>query len=256
MGGVCRASSPTSNTINPPVSGIFPPSVMKAHIIPPHRLITMDLSFGEQMVTGTLGLSGICGLFLLGNYGAEGEFSSKGELYATMVIVNLGCASALAVIFYKFFTINRQLSAAASSPATPPPPYPKPSPAMYVTKGSPLLFWMAAVCIFALQVQHVLLCFTLDAELMTTTSILVPLTWMLLSMAVFSDPRRRDKRYMNMLRGLFLCFALISEVLFCVYSFRQYWKGKGRWYFVFIFIFRFVVECLLFHELIKMRGEN
>ncbi|GMI06977.1 hypothetical protein TrRE_jg5984 [Triparma retinervis] len=236
------------------VSGIPPPSIMKEHVIPAHRLITMDLSLKEQVLTGTLGVSGICGLFLLGNYGAEGEFSSHGELIMTMVIVNLGFACASAVFFYKFYLINRQLVSAAASPSPSPPP-PPPAAAVNITKGSPYLFWMTAACVFALQVQHLMLCFTLDAELMTTTSILVPLTWMFVAMTIFSDPRRRDKRYINMLRALFLCFALISELLFCVYSARQYWLAVGRWYWVFFFLGRFTVECLLFHELLKMRAK-
>mmetsp|Transcript_21514 Transcript_21514/g.44854 ORF Transcript_21514/g.44854 Transcript_21514/m.44854 type:complete len:972 (-) Transcript_21514:48-2963(-) len=235
---------------------IPPRSIMEKHIIPSHRLITMDLSVEERVVVSVLVFAAFCALWLLGNYGAEGEFSSDGETIVTLLIVNLGFGSCAAVLIYKFFAINAQISRSFSfvtSPATSSPLVNSEN--AIITKGSSLSFWLAVVITFALQVQHAVLAMTLNEELMTTTSILVPLTWMFTVFAIFSNPRRRDKKYMMMLRFLFLAFALVGELLYGVYSARLYWIPNGRMYWTFFFLLRFVLECFVFHELLKIRAK-
>jgi len=134
-------------------------------------------------------------------------------------------------------------------------PTPPSAPPPHILKGSPYMFWLTTLAVFVLQCQHLVLAFSLQLELITSTAFLVPICWVLVIIAILSDPRRRDRKYRIMLRVLFLSYALVGEVLYSIISARLYWIKSGSLWWFLGYVVRFGFECVLFYQLLKMRAK-
>lgn len=61
------------------MSGIIPKHLIQKHIVSVEKIVTMNMTGPEKIEFLGLTIAGVCGLFLLGFYGAEGDFRDGPE---------------------------------------------------------------------------------------------------------------------------------------------------------------------------------
>ena len=82
------------------VAGVAPRKYLDKHTITIEKITTLDLNLEQCAQVLGLSIAGGCGLFLLGNYGVEGDFSSKDQKwYFAAVMVTGVCSLVITAIF-------------------------------------------------------------------------------------------------------------------------------------------------------------
>ena len=72
-------------------------------------MVEMDLSVRQKVEVLGLALSGVCVLFLLGNYGAQGTFGSVGEEAFLLTLMITGGLSLLVTATWKGLIIRAEM---------------------------------------------------------------------------------------------------------------------------------------------------
>ena len=91
------------------VSGVAPKRYIERHTVKTRDVVTMNLKVSEFVQILGLAIAGGCGLFLLGNYGVEGDFSSVflENLFNSVMI--LGGASLFITAVWKSLVIRTEV---------------------------------------------------------------------------------------------------------------------------------------------------
>ena len=91
------------------VSSIAPKRILDKHIVSFKKVLAVDLNFNEFVQFFGLSVAAGCALFLLGGYGAEGDFHTAAEEHATFAIGALGLVSLGATAFWKLIAIRGEM---------------------------------------------------------------------------------------------------------------------------------------------------
>ena len=91
------------------MAGVVPLRILNRHRLTVRQMVEMDLSARQMVEVLALSLSGICVLFLLGNYGAEGTFGSEGEEAFLMSLMVAGGLSLFVTAAWKGLIIRAEV---------------------------------------------------------------------------------------------------------------------------------------------------
>lgn len=73
------------------------------------KVLAMKLTVGEFVQFNLLLISAGCGMFLLGNYGAKGDFKSEAEQQGALTVATIGSGCLALVGLWKFFVIRSEM---------------------------------------------------------------------------------------------------------------------------------------------------
>ena len=91
------------------MTGMAPKKYIDRHTVPMWKIVTMNLTLEEKVVVFGLTVAGGCGLFLLGNYGVEGDFRNDAEEYFFVSIMATGTLSLLITAVWKGLVIRDEI---------------------------------------------------------------------------------------------------------------------------------------------------
>ena len=91
------------------LSGVVPKRILDRHAISPKKVIAMDLNIEEAVQFFGLFIAAGCALYLLGNYGAEGDFRTRAERNATLIVPSIGGGCFLLTAVWKVVVIRREM---------------------------------------------------------------------------------------------------------------------------------------------------
>ena len=77
------------------VSRLVPEHILSKHLISPNKMLSMRLNPCEKVSAVGLTISGTCSLYLLGQFGAEGDFNDVAEEWFMAGLMSLGGMSLL-----------------------------------------------------------------------------------------------------------------------------------------------------------------
>ncbi|GMH76044.1 hypothetical protein TL16_g06953 [Triparma laevis f. inornata] len=87
------------------VSEIAPKQYLDRHVVSMKKVLAMKLTVGEFVQFNLLLISAGCGMFLLGNYGAKGDFKSEAEQQGALTVATIGSGCLTLVGLWKFFVV-------------------------------------------------------------------------------------------------------------------------------------------------------
>ena len=194
------------------VSSLAPNNLLEKHMVQAKKAITMKMKRGDYVQCGNLLISGSSVLFLLGSYGAKGNFNNVGEknLFVALGAVGFGCLLVTAI--WMLVVIKGEMEEEADGPeseneepADPP-----------LTEAS--LFWVvvgvlatslnSAVCVAGAV--------TLDDFYGSLARFMLLPVVLFYGVALFCQPRRNNPKDMWRLRLHFMSFIWISEAAIIV----------------------------------------
>ena len=239
------------------VSGVAPKRYIEKHTIKTRDIVTMNLKIAELIQVLGLAIAGGCGLFLLGNYGVKGDFSSEFlEDFFNFVMI-LGGASLFITAAWKGLVIRAEMQhdqdaagrgqdegqvreAGASPGEEDQPP---------VTKLSVLFVFISFLATSFQTALNVACSMTGRRVYETATNALLPLIVIVYVGGLFAQPRRRDRPTMYLLRAHFISFAWISEMSYVCYELARRQCASALTH-----LGRGLLETLIFHYGLKLRS--
>ena len=90
-------------------SGVAPKKYIERHVVKLRSIVELKLNWGEIVQVAGLSVSAACALFLLGNYGVEGDFHSDNELLAFRCVMSIGGSSLLITGIWKGLVIHSEI---------------------------------------------------------------------------------------------------------------------------------------------------
>ena len=99
----CLVASYTIITL---ITGMAPKKYIERHTVDIKKIVTMSLTLEETVVVIGLTIAGGCGLFLLGNYGVQGNFRNDAEEYFFVSVMAMGTLSLLVTAVWKGLVIR------------------------------------------------------------------------------------------------------------------------------------------------------
>ena len=197
-------------------------------------------------------IAGSVGIFLLGNYGVEGDFRNAAEESFFFSVMFVGSASLLITAVWKGLVIRDEIkrdqeNAAAgvseaqgrSQEGDQDPPVTDLS---SVFVGFGVLASTVQVGIIGYYIS------TEDVFYRTVCYGLLPIVMILYLISLFAQPRRQDGRTMIFLRAHFIS-CLVCEAFFVFHEIRN-----GKIGFAVVSICRAILLTLLFHYALKVRS--
>ena len=91
------------------ISGVAPKKYIDRHTIKLRKVATLDLNLEEKVQVLGLSFAGGCGLFFLGNYGVEGNFSNNDEEWYFGAVTITGGASLFVTSVWKGLVIRAEI---------------------------------------------------------------------------------------------------------------------------------------------------
>ena len=174
------------------VSGVIPKEVLLKHTISLKRVMAMYLSNEESFQAFGHSVAFICALYLLGSYGAEGDFISEAEKYtllsATLII---GCGSLIVtavwtMVFIRRAMKRREVGQECQNKSL--------SDNMYAVEVSSFWFYSGVLVVVLYSTLGIAVGVTADVYYQTLTRALLPIPMLLLAVAFFCQPRKSSPR--------------------------------------------------------------
>ncbi|GMH47155.1 hypothetical protein TrVE_jg3053 [Triparma verrucosa] len=229
------------------LSGVVPKRVLAKHVISPKKVLAMDLKANEAVQFFGLFLAAGCALYLLGNYGSEGDFWNNTEEFVAYTVPSIGCGCLLLTAAWKAIVIRGEMineaeetgqlhQGESSSDGT-------------LVEGSSFWFYIGVLASTYAALVVVASAVTMDKFYNTLSRVSIPIVGLLYVGSFFGQPRRRSPKDMWKLRLHFMSFAFIGEMSWAVFGFRE-----GNFGLVILHVIRLAAQTLLFHFGLKIRA--
>ncbi|GMI05766.1 hypothetical protein TrVE_jg12803 [Triparma verrucosa] len=239
------------------LSGVVPKRILDNHVISPKKVFAMDLNTEQAVQAFGLLIAAGCALYPLGNYGAEGDFRSQSERYASYIVPSIGGFCLVLTAVWKMVVIRGEMrleaeaeetgqlhQGSSSSPSSPS------SDVVTLVEGSPFWFYGGVMATTYQSAVTVAVAVTMDEFFYKTLStVSLPIVILIYIGSIFDLPRRMSPKDMWKLRLHFISFAFISEMAWAMYEFRQ-----GNFSGVILHFARLTAEALVFHLGLKLRA--
>lgn len=197
-----------------------PKYILDKHIISIKKIVPMNLNLREKVLVFGLSIAGASGMFLLGSYGAEGDFDDDMERITFVIVTIVGVISVSITALWKAVVIWFEIKQEAKNG---PQINEKASDDNYLTEVSSFWFYVA---VFVTTLES-LICtaaaITEDYIYVSISKMLLPFAAFLYGGSVLFQPRRVSYEYMWKLRLHFVSFAYISFGALAV----LYWRKGG-----------------------------
>ncbi|GMH91599.1 hypothetical protein TL16_g12100 [Triparma laevis f. inornata] len=197
------------------VTGLVPDHILDRHIVSVEKVVALDLNLEEKVQAVGLSIAAASAMFMLGNYGAKGDFRSEAERTLLSMAGVVGSGSLIVTSLWKMIVIRGEMkreaeqgvltaenAASSSSPPT-----------ENLLKEASLFWYYAGVIATSL---YSALCIAgavvMDDSFTLLVSFYLPFVILIYIGAVFCRPRRKSPMDMWKLRVHFMSFAYISEV--------------------------------------------
>ena len=225
------------------------------------RRLTFFLCATLSQIVQVLGLtiSGGCGLFLLGNYGVEGDFSNNDEEQIFISITSIGAASLFVTAVWKGLVIRGEIKHDEQNAATGVGEEQGPTQEDAQVQDPPVtelatafvgLGVLATTVQVGLVIAEITTTSTVSTDYKTAASAFLPIAVVLYLISLFAQPRRHDRRSMLFLRAHFISFTWVSEGAY-IYEIRSDSRSTitGIYH-----LGRALLETLVFHYGLKLRA--
>ena len=216
------------------VSGVAPKKYVDRHTVKLKKVVTLELSLEEIVQVLGLSIAGGSGLFLLGNYGVEGDFSSVEEEWYFGAVMIAGGVSLLVTAVWKGLVICAEIkhdqeaaradggeveetsagaavAAAAKEDDT------------FVTEVSSIWVGLSVLVTTVFSGLSIAFTFTGNRLCFILKTNVLPIAIGFNALSVFAQPRRADRSTVMFLRLQLFSFAILGEVL-AVFS---KWDNEG-----------------------------
>ena len=204
-----------------------------------------------------LGIASSCGLFLLGNYGVEGNFRNNDEAWFFSSVMIAGGASLLITAIWKGLVIRGEIkrdqenAAAGVSEDQGPTLEGAQAQDAPVTElatafvGLGVLATTAQVGLVIAQVS------TGDTMSETAASAFLPIVVVLYGIGIFAKPRQRDRGTMLFFRAHFISIVWISEGAYMIWAIRDANTNN-----FIIALVRVLLQTIFFHYALRLRASR
>lgn len=190
---------------------VVPPHVMRKHEFSVERIIMCNMNTTEMVQLFFLSIAAASSLFLLGNYGAEGDFGNPGERSFFWVVMLSGVSSFVVVILWRVWIIRGDMLADEAAPATP-------RATSCATESTTLLrgasnFWVAfGIFVCGIEIALVFIASArLDMFFSTLTTGLMPIVIISYCVSILCQPCKNDAKTKWFLRIYFVFAVLAGE---------------------------------------------
>ncbi|GMH73979.1 hypothetical protein TL16_g06338 [Triparma laevis f. inornata] len=232
------------------LSGIVPKKILDKHIVSLKKVVTMDLNLNESVQCVGLSIAGFCALYLLGHYGAEGDFYNEVEKWTIWSVIFSGCSCLLGTSVWKLFVMmsemkQRRMEGEEEEEEEEENNENEPA----LTEASQFWFVGGIVATTLHSMNDIATAITLDEYYETISTITLPFVLLAYGGSFFCQPRRRSPRYMNVLRLHFGSFCWVGELAMLIFRLRRGENATAISHFV-----RVGVWTYLFHRGLKQRA--
>ena len=91
-------------------SGVVPKQILEKHVFSLKKVVAMRMNSEEAVQAFGLSIAGMGTIYLLGNYGANGNFEHDDELHSIVNVTIIGAGCLLLTAVWKFVVIRREMS--------------------------------------------------------------------------------------------------------------------------------------------------
>ncbi|GMH95309.1 hypothetical protein TL16_g13124 [Triparma laevis f. inornata] len=91
------------------VSGVVPERILEKHMISMKKFASMRMNAEDIFQGFGLLIAGVCAVYLLGNYGTEGDFYNAAERYYTLIVPGVGAGCLLLTAVWKAVDIRGEM---------------------------------------------------------------------------------------------------------------------------------------------------
>ena len=233
------------------VADVAPKKYVDRHTLKLKRIATLDLSLEESVQVLGLSFAGGCGLFLLGNYGVEGDFYIDQEEWYFGAVIFVGIASLLVTAVWKMLIIRAEIKSDNKATSTGAEVGEKEETEEEDTTLTEIsLVWVGLGILVTTMQSSIAMAqaYTLDKKYERVARLLLPIVVIFYVMSIFAQPRRRGRRMTMFLRCHFFSFAWISEIS-CIFYKRE--DGFAQ---ILTHIGRVLLQTAIFHCGLRLRA--
>jgi len=210
------------------VSGMAPRHLLEKHMVSLKRVVTMNLNVYEFTTFAGYCTVVCCGLFLLGNYGAEGDFHTKWEERFCFIVMALGTTSLLVISVWKGILIRKDMKLEESLAAKGHNPEQHEARQDDSFEVSKLSWFYVIISVFGSTFESAISVVAgvrnPDSEKLEVENIahlLMPIIAIFMIGGFFAKPRLNSKPYVWFLRIHFLSIAWVTEAMWLVWELRR-----------------------------------
>lgn len=230
------------------ISGIAPKHLVEKYIVPLRKIVTLDLNLEEKVQTFGLLISAACCMYLLGSYGADGDFRDDPERDAMVSITFLGGGSLVVTAAWTLFVIRAEMrheeehgvqqEAIGDERSTAPL---LEASSFWHHLGTVITTFQSATCIAGAV--------TMDAFYKSLATTNMPFVVIAFIISTLSAPRRRDPKTMWKLRLRLVSWAYISQAAWVAKEVR-----RDEYFMATAHILRAATWTVSFHWGLKIRA--
>ncbi|GMI14762.1 hypothetical protein TrLO_g4328 [Triparma laevis f. longispina] len=230
------------------VSEIAPKQYLDRHVVSMKKVLAMKLTVGEFVQFNLLLISAGCGMFLLGNYGAKGDFKSEAEQQGALTVATIGSGCLTLVGLWKFFVIRSEMRRDEGGKGAGDGEEEKEE--VPLTEAHSFWFYTGAIGTLLQSGLGVLGNIDIDSDFHQALATLVlPFVALGFCASVFCQPRRCSEGYMRKLKVVFFSFCVFSEIAWGVRESR-----RGQALEVASHLLRIAAQLFLFSAALKLRA--
>ena len=189
----------------------MPPQILSRHLVSPRQILTMDLNLGEAVQFFSFLNAFICVLFLLGFYGAEGDFTSPVEETLINTITIVGAALLTFTSLWKGYQIWQDMQVGVDN-LPPAKEYPLVKELHIFWTGMALLS-TSFVTIMNINASLIWTEGSANANFTFVRNFLLPLAMIPFVAAFLGRPSEEGRNYKCFLILHFLLFGWVNEFL-------------------------------------------
>ncbi|GMI03001.1 hypothetical protein TrLO_g8871 [Triparma laevis f. longispina] len=197
-------------------SGAVPPQILSRHLVSPRQILTMDLNMGEAVQFFSFLNAFICVLFLLGFYGAEGDFTSPVEKTLINTVTIVGGALLTFTSIWKGYQIWQDMKVGVDN-LPPAKEYPLVK-ELHIFWTAMALFSTSFVTIMNINASIIYTAGSTNANFTFVRNFLLPLAMIPFVAAFLGRPGEEGRKYKCFLILHFLLFGWVNEFLLAYHS--------------------------------------
>ncbi|GMH73871.1 hypothetical protein TL16_g06310 [Triparma laevis f. inornata] len=211
-----RFTPPNSNTHTHLHVAAVPPQILSRHLVSPRQILTMDLNMGEAVQFFSFLNAFICVLFLLGFYGAEGDFTSPVEKTLINTVTIVGGALLTFTSIWKGYQIWQDMKVGVDN-LPPAKEYPLVK-ELHIFWTAMALFSTSFVTIMNINASIIYTAGSTNANFTFVRNFLLPLAMIPFVTAFLGRPGEEGRKYKCFLILHFLLFGWVNEFLLAYHS--------------------------------------
>ncbi|GMH66283.1 hypothetical protein TrLO_g3237 [Triparma laevis f. longispina] len=238
------------------VSRLATKDQLERHVPSMKKIVTMKLTAGDLVQFVSLFFTITCTMFLLGNYGAEGDFYNEFEKTSYFIVIALGLSSLAFTSIWKAVEIcseidkNEEEKKMVSEKETEEEEEEEEKKiTQYITEASPIWLYLG---ILATTLQTVINAIGALASVKlfeVISGMTLPFVALQYMNAFFCQPRRKSSTYKWLLRLHFASFALLGEAIWCYQAVSLNHFNVAAFH-----VGRTVAWTMIFHWMFKLRA--